>query len=264
VVVVQPGTSAVAPGTPVISAGGVVNTADYAPGGPPSGGLAQGSYFSIYGSSLGPAQWAKASSYPLPKSLGGTSVRISSGGNTYDALMVFASAGQINAILPSNVPVGTAQVVVTYNGEAGSPATINVTKTDVGVFYQSLGGQNFAIAQNYNSATDIPLNLPGVPAKPGQIVIFWATGMGAVSVPDDSAPGAGDMTSVPVSITVGGAAATRLYAGRQSQTAAVDNIYFTVPSGTTLGCYVPVAITAGGLPANTTVIAITADGSPCQ
>jgi uncharacterized protein (TIGR03437 family) len=55
-----------------------------------------------------------------------------------------------------------------------------------------------------------------------------------------------------------------LYAGRQPDTAAVDNIYFTVPSGTTPGCYVPVVITAGGLPANNTVIAITADGSPCK
>lgn len=264
VAVVQPAASAIAPGTPVIGTGGVVNTANYASGGPPSGSLAQGSYFSIYGSSLGPSQWAKASDYPLPKTLGGTSVQITAGGNTYDACMVFASAGQINAILPSNVPVGAAQVVVTYNGESSAPATINVTKTNVGVFYQSIDGQNFAIAQNYNSATDMPLNLAAVPAKPGQIVIFWATGMGAITAPDNSAPGAGDMTNVPVSITVGGAPATRLYAGRQPDTAAVDNIYFTVPSGTTPGCYVPVVITAGGLPANNTVIAITADGSPCK
>jgi len=264
VAVVQAASSTPAPGTPVVSTGGVVNTANYAPGGPPSGSLAQGSYFSIYGSSLGPAQWAKADSYPLPTTLGNTSVQISAGGNTYNAFMVFASAGQINAILPSTVPVGTALVLVTYNGTTGAPATITVSKTNVGVFYQSMNGQNFAIAQNYNSATDIPLNLPTVPAKPGQIVILWATGMGAIAASDANAPGAGDMTGVPVGITVGGVPATRLYAGRQPETAAVDNIYFTVPAGTTLGCYVPVAITAGGVAANTTVIAITADGSPCQ
>ncbi|MEK7753599.1 MAG: hypothetical protein AAB654_16875, partial [Acidobacteriota bacterium] len=83
---------------------------------------------------------------------------------------------------------------------------------------------------------------------------------------DNGAPGAsaGDMTGVPVTITVGGVAAQRLYAGRQPETAAVDNIYFTVPAGVPYGCQVPVAITAGGVAANTTLIAITASGAPCQ
>ena len=44
----------------------------------------------------------------------------------------------------------------------------------------------------------------------------------------------------------------------------MDNIYFTVPKGVPYGCQVPVVITAGGITANSTNIAITADGSPCQ
>ena len=48
------------PGTPVITAGGVVNTASYAAGGPPNGSLAQGSFFSIYGSGVGPDTPAQA------------------------------------------------------------------------------------------------------------------------------------------------------------------------------------------------------------
>ena len=235
-------------GTPTISAGGIVNTANYAPGGPPNGGLAQGSYFSIYGSALGPDQGVKADTYPLPQTLGGVSIQITQGSSQYPAYLVFASMGQINAILPSLVPVGAAQVVVTYNGTSSAPATITVSKTNVGLFYQQTNGQNVAIAQYVASATDYPLNLPGVPAKPGQIVILWGTGMGAIAGADNVAPGGGDMTAVPVSIMVGGVAAERLYAGRQPDTAAVDNIYFTVPSGITFGCYVPVAITADESP----------------
>jgi uncharacterized protein (TIGR03437 family) len=139
-----------------------------------------------------------------------------------------------------------------------------VAKTSVGVFFQRVNGKDLAIAQNVASATDYPLNLPGVPAKPGQIVILWVTGMGPITGKDDGAPGGGDMASVPVTITVSGIAAPRLYAGRQPETAAVDNIYFTVPSGISYGCQVPVAVTAGGVIANTTYIAITAGGSPCQ
>ena len=251
-------------GTPYIAAGGVVNTASYATGGPPNGSLAQGSYFSIYGSDVGPEAGVKAEAYPLPKTLGGVIVRLTSGSTAYDAPLVFVSKGQINAIIPSNVPVGNARLTIVYGGKTSIEAPVMVAKTSVGVFFQRVNGKDLAIAQNVASATDYPLNQPGTPAKPGQIVILWGTGMGPIAGKDDGASGGGDMATVPVAITVGGVAATRLYAGRQPETAAVDNIYFTVPSGVTFGCQVPVVVTAGGVLANTTLIAVTADGSPCQ
>jgi len=262
IVVTQAG--GVPAGTPVISQGGLVNTASYAPGGPPNGSLAQGSFFSIYGSDLGPDQFAKAPSYPLPTTLGGVSVAITTATSRYDAYLVFTSKSQINAILPSVVPIGDAQVVITFNGKTSSPSAIRVVKTSVGVFFQRVGGKDLAIAQNIASATEYPLNLPSTPAKPGQIVILWVTGVGPVSVADNVAPGGGDMTGVPVAITVGGITAQRLYAGRQPETAAVDNLYFTVPTNAPLGCQIPVAVTVGGAPANTTYIAISANGSSCQ
>jgi len=44
----------------------------------------------------------------------------------------------------------------------------------------------------------------------------------------------------------------------------VDNIYFTLPQDVQLGCNVPVEVTARGVPANTTAIAISATGAPCN
>ncbi|MCX6612865.1 MAG: BACON domain-containing carbohydrate-binding protein [Acidobacteria bacterium] len=254
----------VPPGTPAVSAGGTVNTASYAPGGPPNGSLAQGSFFSIYGGDLGPDQFAKAAAYPLPTSLGGVSIVIATANERSDAYLVFASKGQINAVVPSNIPLGDAQVIVSYNGKTSAPAPIRVVRSSVGVFFQRVNGKDLAIAQNVVSPTDYPLNLPDTPAKPGQIVILWATGMGPINTADNVAPGGGDMTGVPLSITVGGVPAQRVYAGRQPETAAVDNIYFTVPANAPLGCQVPVEVTAGGLQANTTYIAISATGSRCQ
>ena len=215
---------------------------------------------------MGPAAPVQATTYPLPTTLGGVTVKITQGSNTYNAPLVFVYSTQINAILPSNVPVGAAQLTITYNGLTSQPANITVAKTSFGVFFQRVNGKDLAIAQNVKTATDYPLNLPDTPAKPGQIMIFWGTGMGPITGADNAAPGAaaGDMTTVPVTITVGGITASRLYAGRQSETAAVDNVYFTIPAGVPLGCQVPVVITAGGVAANTTNIAITADGSPCQ
>src|SRR5579864_2544827 len=74
------------------SVAGIVNAASYAAmpldaNNNPIGGnsIAQGSYFVIFGSGMGPAGLVVASSLPLPTSLpdaNGTSVAISSGGQT--------------------------------------------------------------------------------------------------------------------------------------------------------------------------------------
>lgn len=248
-----------APKVPRIAAGGIVNTASYA-----AGTLAPGSLFTIYGSLLGPDQPVAATAYPLPAALGGVSVEITQGTRKYAAWLIYVSSGQINAILPSGIAKGTAHVVVTYGTASSTPAEISVVPTSLGIFFQRSDGRDLAIAQNVDSATSYPLNSAATPARPGQIVVLWGTGLGAVKSADNVASGGGDMTAVPVMITVGGLAAGRIYAGRQPQTAAVDNIYLTIPKDAPSGCQVPVEITARGVPANTTVVAITADGSPCQ
>ena len=180
--------------------------------------------------------------------------------------MVYASKPQINAILPSTVPAGDAQLTVTYNGVQSQTVNVWIAPAAPGVFFQQQSGTPMAVAQNYVSATEYPLNTAATPAKPGQILVLWGTGLGAIAAADNVAPGAAasDMSALPVQILVGGVAAQRLYAGRQPQTASVDNVYLTVPPGTGFGCRVPVQVVAGGVPANTTYLAITADGSPCQ
>jgi uncharacterized protein (TIGR03437 family) len=237
----------------------VVNAASFA-----SNGIAQGSLMSIFGAGLGPRQGVQAESFPLPAMLGGSSVQVTVGGQEYDAWVVFASDGQVNAILPSNVPAGSAQLTVTYNGVVSSPMYFPVVETRFGVFFQQTGGYSMAIAQNFVAPSGYPLNSAATPAMPGQIVLVWGTGLGPVSGGDNVAPAAVDRTDVPVSISVGGVPAQRIYAGRQSQAAGVDNVYFIVPAGVAYGCQVPVVIAAGGVAANTTMIAVTADGSACR
>ena len=238
--------------TPSIRDGGVVNTASYAAGGPPFGSLAQGSLFSIYGSDLGPEQYAGADRSPYPTTLGGVSIKLIQAAGQYDAGLLLASKGQINAILPAAMPLGDAQVVVTYNGTSSAPAAITVSKVSIGVFQQELDGQHVASAQNLRSATESLLNLSVSPAKPDDVVDLWVTGLGPA--PD----------ATPIAITVGGIPAQRVYPNRQPEETGVEHIFFTVPSGIAFGCRVPVVITSGGIEANPTVIAVTADGSSCK
>jgi uncharacterized protein (TIGR03437 family) len=147
----------------------------------------------------------------------------------------------------------------------------------LGVFFQLVGGNNVAIAQNYANGA-YPLNTPSTPTRPNDVEIVWTTGLGGINGPDNVLPGMivpplpgappGNMLgTVTVTVTVGGVPIPPqniTYAGRQAQSAAVDNVYFIVPQGVPYGCQVPVTIAAGGVTANVANIAITADGAPCQ
>src|SRR5262245_59341757 len=111
---------------PTINNAAIYNAANYTPGDAPNGGIATGGMFVIFGTEMGPATLEIINAFPLPTSLGGTSVRISTGGTNIDAYMIYTSARQVAAILPSRTPVGNAQVTVTYNGQTSPPQQIRV------------------------------------------------------------------------------------------------------------------------------------------
>lgn len=243
--------------TPTITPGGIVNAASNR-----AGTIARGSFFTIYGSNIGPATWTQAS-YPIPETMGNIVVNVKKGGVTKHAFLHFVSSTQINAILPSDTPTGDVQISVVYNGVESLTATAKVVDTAFGIF-STQGGSGPGIIQNYVSATEMPLNMPSVTAKPGQIVVLWGTGLGPISGPDNIEPPGGDLP-VPVEIWIGGKQASKkLYSGRAPNFAAVDNIYFEVPAGVPEGCSVPVQIKAGGSWSNTVRMAIHGSGAHCQ
>ena len=163
---------------PTIREGGVVNTASDLPGSSLYGGLAQGSLFTIFGSGLGPDPQVAAQGSPYPTTLGGVSVAVTSGTRRYAAGLLLVSHGQINAILPAELPIGRAQVVVSYDGLSSGPAAVEVSKTSIGVFQHEVDGQPAAVAQSVRSDGNRMI-LPATPAQPGDVVELWITGLGA-------------------------------------------------------------------------------------
>lgn len=97
---------------PVIT-GGPVNAASYTLRGLPGFGIAQGSMFVLFGTNLGPSSLLQVSAFPLPTILGGTFIRAIVGGTAVDAIMLYTSASQVAAILPSNTPVGNGTLRLT-------------------------------------------------------------------------------------------------------------------------------------------------------
>ena len=142
---------------PAIAASGVKNAASYADPALPHGAIAQGSIFNVFGSNMGPTSLAYASTLPLPTTLSGTQVSVTVNGATAQCFMIYTSAGQVAAILPSTTPVGTGTITVSYNGAASATAPIKVAASSFGIFTinQQGGGQAVVQDANYkfNSAT---------------------------------------------------------------------------------------------------------------
>src|SRR5437763_471024 len=87
----------------------VVNYGNQIGTGLPGYGIAQGSLFAVLTSNLSISTFYETS-FPLPTTAGilGYTVAITSGGVTTDAILVAIGPHEIDAILPSNTPLGPA------------------------------------------------------------------------------------------------------------------------------------------------------------
>jgi uncharacterized protein (TIGR03437 family) len=245
---------------PIVYYRGTVNAASLSPFGLPNAPIAQGSIFTIFGENLGPTAAKSVTSFPLGTTFQGVSVSVTQNGVTTQAYPIFVSPTQINAVMPSSVTPGLATLRVLYQTSKSNANTIQIAASAPGVFAVSSGGYGPGIIQNFVSATSVPLNSSVTPTAPGQSVVIWGTGLGPVTFPDNVAPTVGNV-STPVTVTVGGQAATVLYSGRAPCCSGVDQIVVTLPTNVPLGCWVPVSINAGGVVSNTTTLAIAAPGA---
>ncbi len=257
-------TLAIAPGSyaQLIGSRAIVNSASYMAPGLPAGSIARGSIFSIFGTGLGPAS-SPPLAFPLSTTLGGVSIAVTQGATTVNAIPLYVGASQVNAILPSNAPLGKVSVWVTVNGIQGPPSPVTVVNASFGIFADNSAGFGPGVMQNVTPAGLQPLNLPNAAAKPNQYIVLYGTGLGPVTFPDNVAPTAGNLPT-QTEVFVGGQPATIAYNGRSPCCAGLDQINFQVPQNAPLGCWVPVQVRTGGVTvSNSTTIAISADGSPC-
>jgi len=243
---------------PVINANAIVNSASYLAPGLPGSGIAQGSIFTISGTGLGPDTGTAAPGvFPLPTTLSGTSVNITANGENGNAVILYTSALQISAILPSTTPVGAAKVSVTFNDQTSAPITIQVVAGAFGIFTFNQRG----IGQAVVSDTAYRPNTLVHTFHPGDLAILWGTGLGPIKTSDAGAPPTGSIGSAQV--YVGTTTATVQYHGRSGCCAGVDQIVFEVPSGVE-GCYVPVGVRVGSDTSNIATIAVSSTGETCS
>jgi uncharacterized protein (TIGR03437 family) len=218
---------------PSVPDGGVVNAASF------QTPIAGGSLVSIFGSKLA-SSLSQADSIPLSKSLGGVTVQFINGDTAFEAPLLFVApdpSSQINCQVPWNlVPNGgsaTVNLVVTRDGVASTPTPVKVGPFSPGIF--SSGGR--AIAVNLDGTLVWPagvvagLNTHG--AKAGDVIIVYATGLGAVDSPIDDGAASLDKlrnTLTKPTVTIGGTTATVLFSGLAPQFVGVNQLNIQIPA----------------------------------
>jgi len=238
---------------------GVVSAATYLPAGFPNSGVAQGSIFTLFGTGLGPANFAEAPLFPLPNTLAGTSIKITVGNTSVNALMLGTVDGQVAAILPSSTPTGNAKLVLTYNNSASDPIAFQVVKSSFGAFTLNSLGYGTAFITNANNGLVTLLNS----ARPGDSVSIWSTGLGPVSGNEAAGPLPGNLKNLKMNVWVGGQPATVTYAGRSDCCAGLDQLTIKIPT-TVQGCFVPLAVQVNGVISTFPSIPIAPKGGTCS
>jgi uncharacterized protein (TIGR03437 family) len=236
-------------------------------------GIAQGSIFIVKGSNLSASGFT---SFPPPRPTSSGDVKITftpaAGGTGTDAYLVYlynqSGVNQLAAILPSTVAPGNYNVTVTSGGATSAPFAAQVVATKIALFTQDNSGTGLASVQNYISSGVVDLNrlttgsVSGVtisPAKPGQAVIAYGTGLGPYAAGDNTASPAFDFrSSMQIQAVVGGVTIPVDYAGRAGY-AGEDQINFTLPANVPTGCAVSLQISVNGKLSAPTSIAIAPD-----
>jgi uncharacterized protein (TIGR03437 family) len=282
---------------PVISPGGIVNGADFKID--PQWGtiLIGGEIATIFGANLA-ATTQSAPGFPLPTSLGGTTVTV--GGVA--APLFYASPGQINLQVPSTIELSAGQtpsVVVTTPAGTSDPASWSLADSAPALFTQNQSGCGPGAIQNVNGDGSVTLNTAASSASPGDFVTLWATGLGppeqfesiefaltgqgAVGLPPDGSPAPANPLTVywgpDLGITLGlngfaqvSSAGADVFLGTGFLGLApglvgVDQMNVQLPDDAPEGCAVPLRVPSGGFPtqgSQPVIISIRKGGGPCQ
>jgi uncharacterized protein (TIGR03437 family) len=230
---------------PNLPAAGVANAASYT-----SGAVAPGEIVSLYGTALGPAAGAGLQlTDPLlvANALAGVHVLF----DGVPAPIVYASAGQVNAVVPyAAAGQSTTTLQVEYLGAVSAPVSLPVAAAVPGLFTANASGTGpGAILNN----TDYTVNSAANPAARGDYVDIFMTGAG-VTTPASvdgllvTAPYPMVPPNVAVTVTVGGVPCNVSYAGAAPYLiSGLTQINVQVPAGVTPGPSVPLVVTVGGV-----------------
>jgi uncharacterized protein (TIGR03437 family) len=253
---------------PKIATGGILNGASFSGDAP----VAPGEIVSIFGDNFatklaGPPPTPG----PLPTSLEGVSVTF----NGAKAPLFFIAPGQINAEVPFEVTGTSAVVQVTTPAGVSNTQNITIAPASPAIFTAAANGVGQGVIVFANTVTIVGPVQPGTdwrPAKAGDTITVYATGLGAVTPPINDGWNSCDLsickpdfsnltlrnTTVRPKVKIGNVNVPDnmvLFSGFAPAFAGLYQLNITIPDGVTPGGSVPVVIQMGNVssPQNLTI-----------
>jgi len=235
------------PAAPLPTIKGVTNAASYA-----TGAVSPGELVTLFGTAIGPATAAGASTDPatgkLATTIGGVQVLF----NGTPAPMIYASSTQVSAVVPYEMSsVANPSVWIKYAGQASNAYQLTTAATAPGLFTQNASGSGPGAILNQDNS----VNGPGNRAAKGSIVQVFMTGEGQTSPPSVTGSITGatlpppQVTPAPllaVGVTINGQPALYVYAGEApGLVAGMMQLNVQIPANAPSG-ELPILVSVGG------------------
>jgi uncharacterized protein (TIGR03437 family) len=204
----------IGPAQPAVAANGVVNAATF------TGAIAPGGLISIFGSGLAGA--------------GGRTV-VEIGGR--EARVLLAAPFQINAEVPADLAPG--RYTLRVRSAAGQvEQAVEIAAVAPAIF--GIGPDRGAVVNQ-----DYTLNTPTTPLRRGQVLLIYATGLGAVTK-----QGQYSVTAEPVTVLLGGQPMQPAYAGLAPGFIGLYQVNLAVPASAAPGTDLPLKLRQGQAESN--------------
>ena len=174
--------------------------------------------------------------------------------------LLFSSAGQINAMIPYDIAVNTQHQLVVQRGTTSTvPEPVTVALAQPAVFTLNQSGQGQGLVFVATATTQVLADTAN-PAKAGDVVVIWCSGLGGVTQPvvaGDAAPASPlARTLDEVSVNIGGQNAPVQFAGLAPGFAGLYQVNAVIPEGIQPGDAVDVFLNVAGQTSPLVTIAV--------
>jgi uncharacterized protein (TIGR03437 family) len=176
--------------------------------------------------------------------------------NGVPASLFYVSPNQINAQVPFELSPGSVTVEVKPPSSASLRQTITVAPAAPGIFTTNQGATGPGVILH---AADFSLVTESAPAKPGEFVSVFCTGLGQLINPvadGNAAPNPPPETVLATEVRVGNILANVTFSGLAPGFVGLYQVNVQVPMGAPAGIAVPLVLASGGVSSNAVTIAI--------
>jgi uncharacterized protein (TIGR03437 family) len=228
--------------TPGLAAGGIMSAASYF-----NTSVSPGEVVVLYGTGLGPP----VLSFPAVDDAGFVATNILGTRVLFDGIqapLLYASSGMIGAVVPYEVTGAATRVQVEFSGVRSDMAAVPVTPSAPGIFTLDQSGRGPGVIFNQDGTINTVVN----PAKRGDIVVFYATGLGQTLPAGTTGKITGTNLPVviqqplPVTVMFGNTKGLLTYDGpAPAIIAGMSQINVLVPKDAPFGATVPLTVQAG-------------------